>query len=398
MNILLVGHIKLNKQTKTTLDNYEPFPGLGKDGPSRNMLNLSLGLANNNHRVCILLSRPIKQASFPEIANITIIPYPDNNQWNPWKSQKQIIKKIINLFGIPDIINFQSVYNPYQVSLAVSFLKKGWEYSVTPRGGLCPFAQKRSFLKKVIANHLFFKRYLKNAKYIVALCQEEKQDIENFDSRLPTVIIPNGVSSKLLLGGKKSIHNFNNNIQSNSDIVIGFLGQLDVSKKGLDLLLQAIYNLSNKNRLTNLAFYFAGGPRIKSDMKTVNKFQKLINLPSKLIFKGPLYDSDKWRFLESINVFIHTSRMEGMPTAVLEALAFAKPCLVTHHSNMGQIIKSANAGWVCKTSTSEIESSLMEVSKQSKIDIAKLGLNGYRYVKKHLEWGTIAKKFALKLS
>ncbi|MGD9202112.1 MAG: hypothetical protein PVI26_11145 [Chitinispirillia bacterium] len=97
-----------------------------------------------------------------------------------------------------DIVNFHSVYNPDQVALSYHLYKQGWKYIVTPRGGLCKFAQNRSKIKKFFANVLFFNKFLNNAERIVALCHDEVNDIHGYNSSLKTLVSPNGASDVLL--------------------------------------------------------------------------------------------------------------------------------------------------------------------------------------------------------
>ena len=59
--------------------------------------------------------------------------------------------------------------------------------------------------------------------------------------------------------------------------------------------------------------------------------------------------SEKEAELLSADVFIQTSRSEGMSMGILEALSYGVPCLVTRGTNLGEIIEQYDAGWVAET-------------------------------------------------
>ena len=55
----------------------------------------------------------------------------------------------------------------------------------------------------------------------------------------------------------------------------------------------------------------------------------------------------KEELLLNTDLFIMTSRLEGHPMGLIEALAYGVPCLVSRGTNMYDEVLSSNAGWVC---------------------------------------------------
>ena len=53
-------------------------------------------------------------------------------------------------------------------------------------------------------------------------------------------------------------------------------------------------------------------------------------------------------------MFIQTSRFEGMPMGILEALSYGLPCLVTEGTTLGTFVSQNKAGWSCETDASKI--------------------------------------------
>jgi DNA topoisomerase-3 len=74
---------------------------------------------------------------------------------------------------------------------------------------------------------------------------------------------------------------------------------------------------------------------------------------------GPVFDDKKEAVLLNSSFFVHTSRFEGMPMSVLDALSYGVPCLVTQGSNLREEIEQCNAGWGADNSVESIESALL---------------------------------------
>ena len=66
------------------------------------------------------------------------------------------------------------------------------------------------------------------------------------------------------------------------------------------------------------------------------------------------------KLLES-DVFIQTSRHEGMPMGILEAMSYGVPCAVTDGTNLGEFIKDNKCGWNCETTVLGISEMLEKI-------------------------------------
>ena len=63
----------------------------------------------------------------------------------------------------------------------------------------------------------------------------------------------------------------------------------------------------------------------------------------------PIIGEEKEKAFLDSDVFIQTSRTEGMPVGILEALSYGLPCIVTEGTTMAATVNEAGAGWGCKT-------------------------------------------------
>ena len=63
---------------------------------------------------------------------------------------------------------------------------------------------------------------------------------------------------------------------------------------------------------------------------------------------------EKKQILQQADIFMQTSRTEGMSMGLLEALSYGKPCLVTEGTNLDMLIEEYDAGWGIATNANAI--------------------------------------------
>ena len=77
-------------------------------------------------------------------------------------------------------------------------------------------------------------------------------------------------------------------------------------------------------------------------------------------FHDGVYGPEKKQLILDSDVFLMPSRFEGHPMALVEALSYGVPCLVTPGSNMMDEIQEKNAGWTSECSINGIANALTE--------------------------------------
>ena len=127
-------------------------------------------------------------------------------------------------------------------------------------------------------------------------------------------------------------------ISSLEDFIIGFVGRLDIYTKGLDLLIEAFYAFS-KDKKTKL-WIVGDSPQ----MANLKEMIAPLPLNDKITLWGRKFGEEKMELLQQMDAFVHSSRNEGLPTAVLEAASFGVPCVITEATNLKYYVTKYNAG------------------------------------------------------
>ncbi|RLE40008.1 hypothetical protein DRJ16_07590, partial [Candidatus Woesearchaeota archaeon] len=319
---------------------------------------------------------------------------PKSYHWNPWVISSEWIDIIRQDFGVPDVVNFHSLYIPFQAALSKLFINNKWPYIISSRGTLSGRAQRHKKAKKWFGNHMFAKNHVKEAMALHALCAHEAEDIREKYKGKKILIVSNGVDEDML-ENNYNVVDFREYFGVGREVIFGFLGRIDIHIKGIDILLEGFKGIEDAGVRFKLAM--AGPFDTKKDEISVRNMVKTLKHPGAVSFKGELSGHEKYEFLSGIDVFVHTSRTEGFPNAVIEAMACGKPVVVTPGTNMKEVILESGGGWVADGSVQSLSETLISVIADPK-EIAERGVRAKKYIQDELTWDKIAKEYAEKLS
>ncbi|MCG5277707.1 glycosyltransferase, partial [Providencia rettgeri] len=147
-----------------------------------------------------------------------------------------------------------------------------------------------------------------------------------FNSSYSSIILEeNDFASTDLM--KNRIHHYD----SLDKINLLFIGVLDRPFKGLDIFINLLNTLPDKYSAT-----------IVGDGHLINKYKKMaqdLNLSERIVFKGYISDKQiKRKIMTSSDLFVLTSRREGLPRVVIEAMAWGLPCVCSDVSGVRELI------------------------------------------------------------
>jgi glycosyltransferase involved in cell wall biosynthesis len=230
----------------------------------------------------------------------------------------------------------------------------------------------------------FFERsLLSNVYKLHALGSSEVEDLTVLAPLKKIILIPNGQNiEEVIFKPVKTKEPFEKPI-------FGFCGRLSKDQKGLDLLIEgfAIYRRGGgKGEL----WLIGDGP----DRSFLKNLAVKKAIEKSIIFLGALFNDEKLSHIAKMDVFVHTSRWDGIPMAVLEAAALSKPLLLSKATNLCPYVDNYENGIVLKGNTPEEIAGAMHQFKRI-IDTEKfndMGQNSFRLVRDELNWHIISKR------
>lgn len=288
------------------------------------------------------------------------------------------IDKLPKSYNKPDIIIFHELYRFEYISIYKELLKRGIPYVIVPHGCLSQKAQQKKCIKKTIANIIFFNRFLKNARSIQYLSNNEKE-LSAF-KKLPFFVMGNGVSVPT---ERKSSFD-------RDRIKFVYIGRLEMQIKGLDLLLYAIKN-SEAFLRQHGAIFEIYGPNYAGEHEVLSQMTRTLDIEDLVLLDKEKMGVEKQEILLSATCFIQTSRTEGLPLGPLEALSYGVPCIVTHGVGLGGIIESYSAGYQSENTVKEI-SKAIELFIKNIDTLEEMSQSAVRLVAEYFDMDVITKK------
>lgn len=109
---------------------------------------------------------------------------------------------------------------------------------------------------------------------------------------------------------------------------IAFVGRFSVKQKRQDIMVEAFQKVAEINKEVNLVLY-GDGP----DLLKIQQMVKKMNLTERVVFKGEV--KDVINSIKDSKMFVITSDYEGIPNALVEAMAAGLPVISTDCSPGG---------------------------------------------------------------
>ena len=159
---------------------------------------------------------------------------------------------------------------------------------------------------------------------------------------------------------------------------ITYIGRLDILHKGLDLLIQ--FASDHRRYLLQQRFkIFIYGPGRGNDRIILEELVTKNNLNSLVEIRNPVVGEEKFEILRRSKYFIHLSRFEGVPQAVLEAYAAGCKLIVSNGCNLyDDIYKSKNV--INYSEPNNIETFLSDNNYDEDFDFSSLSESSITYV------------------
>ena len=279
---------------------------------------------------------------------------------------------------MPDIVIIHDFYY-YQYATIGFWLKRlQIPFVQEPHGAFGRQAMKKSRLKKWIANHSLFRILIKGSEAFIFTNEGERND--SVYKKKKVYVVPNGVEEKVVDSQP------NKDFKLDDDPTFYFLGRYDINHKGLDYLFDALDILDSRGENITVNMYGIG---TDDEIAYVhNRINKIKNL--KVEDKGTIYDDEKIKALRKANILLLTSRYEGSPMTILDALSYGNPCLVTPGTNVSDDILRNKIGWKTELNAEAIADCILRAREDYKQNCAAYYDRCRKYVLDSFLWDKIA--------
>lgn len=289
------------------------------------------------------------------------------------------IDDIIKSFGSIDLVVFHAIYYPIYIKIYKELRKRNVPYIIIPHGSLTKIAQRKSFFKKRVANFLMFNSFFKNAKAIQYLTEGEKNNsIREYNN----IVSGNGIELD------KPKKQYNSNKKDCFQLI--YIGRYTIKIKGLDILLDGIKTIKNEMIKHNIKLVLYGAD-YRGELKKLENLINKKNVKEVVKLNGPIYDENKIKELLNSDVFIQTSRTEGQPLGIMEAISMGIPCILTSGTNLAEDAQKNEFGWKTETKAEGIGKTILTVFNNKEL-LPQYSKNAIEYANNNFDWENISKK------
>ena len=270
----------------------------------------------------------------------------------PFSKNITLIDRLITI-PVNTIFHIHSGFIPDFYTFTRSLKKYGFKWIISPHGAYVLNKYQKNILLKFIYKKIFENSVINEASAIHALSASESQ-LFNTQVRKKTFIVPNGIVVR---------DKFKTNYSADNFLKISYCGRIVMHHKGLDLLLKSI-NLFNKHNENIHLDLIGDGP----DIKQLKKMSETLKINTQVTFHGKKIGQEKEDIIIKSDIFVHTSRWEGMPLSILEAAGLGLPLLISKQTNLADYVYKSGAGFVINELTPKNISDMLLVIFKEKIN------------------------------
>lgn len=262
-----------------------------------------------------------------------------------YKKTKSMIIKILRYFYCKYPFLIKKLKNK-NYDIEIAFLEG---YSTVLVANRKNDSKKISWVHTDLEKHKMISRKLERVSYhkmkqIICVSEDSKKSVLNLypENKNKIEVIYNPIDKKNILekSNEKIDFNFENN--KINVITVGRLNQ----QKGYDILLQSHNRLIKKGLDYNLIILGEGGE--KSSLEKYIRENVLENNTQLLGFKENPYP-----YLKQADIFVSSSRYEGYPLVLCEAVCLGKPIIATNCTGPKEILENGKYGLMAEVENIE---------------------------------------------
>jgi len=279
----------------------------------------------------------------------------------------------------PDVLHLHSPYFPPNATLARWARRAGIPYVVTPHGALSPGEIWQRWFLKLPYKFLFERRTLNGAAFVHAVGTAE--DLSGYGVTVPVELAPCGIDFSTLPADPDCRVLAERHPILEGRRIFLFLGRLDPAQKGLDLLLRAFTAAG-----LEMAALVLVGPDFRGGRARLERLAARLRPSSPVVILGPIYGREKFDVVAGAQVFVYTSRWEGMAIAVLEGAATGVPCLLTKPADPLDLLSRGGGALSVEPEVGAIAEGFRRMHRASAAELREMGARARQIVASEFSW------------
>jgi len=233
-----------------------------------------------------------------------------------------------------DVVHIHAIWNHPTLATIRAAVKNNVPCIVAPQGSLEPWALQYRAWKKSWYTRGIELPWIRRATCMQALTEAEEIQIRNAGITTRVARIPNGIDTdEFATLPDSTAFRREHDIPLDAPTVL-FMGRIH-PKKGLDQSARIMVHLLKS--VPNAILIVAGGDGGHGYMETGRSFFAEAGVMDNVRFVGEMRGEQKRVALDAADAFLLASYSEGLPMAVLEALASGVPPVISTHCNIPEV-------------------------------------------------------------
>mgnify|MGYP006289490179 CR=1 FL=1 len=331
---------------------FTPDIDITNGGPSRSTVNLCAALGQAGADVTLYTTTPAGEVPDRTGDGFALRLFPRSWPKNRGNSRR-LIRAVAADAARYDLAHLHTLWNPAVTGVAAACRSAGLKYVLSPRGMLSAWTGPYRRLTKAVYYVLAERRTVHGAQRVHFLSEHEQAASARYLGPTSGLVLPNGVWVDQFRRADQRA--FRQRFGLAGKRLVVFLGRLHPIKQ-LNLQVEAFARLARHHEDLHWVFV---GPDGGVETELRGRLSQH-NLADRAVFTGLLNGRDRISALASASVYCQTSSHEGHSVAITEALAAARPCVVTTGCHFDPIAE-AGAGLVVEAEPEAIAAAVGRV-------------------------------------
>ena len=240
----------------------------------------------------------------------------DNNIIDSLKQVDAVLVRLPSILGFRTINICKKINKPYAVEVVGCVWDSYWNYGNISGKLLALYSYKR--MRKIVKESEY-------AIYVTKYFLQKRYPTNGYSEYASNVEIDEFPTS--VLDEHKNI------VMNNTKIKFGMIGNLNVKYKGFDTAIKAISII--KNKIENFELLLVGGGNSKNIQNLIEKY----DLSNHVQILGLLKSGNEiYNFLDTLSVYLHPSKQEGLPRSLIEAMSRGCPALSSSVAGIPELL------------------------------------------------------------